>query len=102
MDEHELQFIQSKIEALLFAYGEVLDAKRIAKKLGVYGQVENLDNGKVRVEAEGEEEDIKKFEEELNSGSALSRIKAISCEQSDKLSGFSDFNVIYKNFFDRP
>ncbi len=35
MDEHELQFIQSKIEALLFAYGEALDVKRIVQILGV-------------------------------------------------------------------
>ena len=35
MEEQELQFIQSKIEALLFAYGEALDAKRIADAVGI-------------------------------------------------------------------
>jgi acylphosphatase len=55
-------------------------AQRKAKRLGVVGTVENLEDGTVRVIAEGEEESLLVFMEHLKEGSTFSKVKNVSVE----------------------
>lgn len=72
-----------------------------AKELDIKGEVQNLSDGTVRVEAEGEEEKLNKFRAGLWKGSAFSKVENVVCDSYDNLKGYKDFKIKYKNFFDR-
>ncbi|MCL4407596.1 MAG: acylphosphatase [Thermotogae bacterium] len=63
-----------------------------AKALGIKGYVENLDDGSVKVIAEGEEPDLSVFEGYLYEGSAFSRVDSVEFEELP-VQGHKDFEV---------
>ena len=75
--------------------------RRTANKLGLVGYVENLDDGTVKVEVEGDEELLKIFEMRLREGSRFSKVESVSVIICDALIGSKDFKIKYKNFLDR-
>ena len=66
-----------------------------AKQLGVKGFVRNLPDGTVEVLAEGSEDILKKFLEEIKDGPPLAKVDNIKVEFLDKEGGFSDFEIRY-------
>jgi acylphosphatase len=76
-------------------------ARDTANDLDIKGEVENLPDGTVRIEAEGEEEPLDKFKSKLQKGSAFSKIENVVCDSYDDLLGYEDFRIKYKSFFDR-
>ncbi len=66
-----------------------------AKQLGVKGFVRNLPDGTVEVLAEGNEDILKKFLEEIKDGPPLAKVDSIKVEFLDKEGGFSDFEIRY-------
>jgi|YelNatPaOPRAMG01_1025707.scaffolds.fasta_scaffold22107_5 acylphosphatase len=63
-----------------------------AKALGIKGYVENLDDGSVKVVAEGEGPDLLAFETYLYEGSAFSRVDSVEFEEIP-VQGYKDFEV---------
>ncbi len=63
-----------------------------AKALGIKGYVENLDDGSVRVVAEGEEESLKVLEGHLRDGNAFSNVESVDVEETP-VKGYKDFEV---------
>jgi len=72
-----------------------------ARGFGLTGTVENLDDGSVRVVAQGEEENLKKLIEELHKGPEFAQIDDMHIEwrlpaQAGELEKkFQDFRIIY-------
>ena len=65
----------------------------IARALGFKGFVENLDDGRVRIVAEGDEDRLKWFEEAIDIKNTLIQVSTIEKEYS---SAFSNVSKFYK------
>ncbi len=63
-----------------------------AKALEIKGYVENLDDGSVKIVAEGDEPDLLAFEGYLYEGSAFSRVDSVDFEEIP-VHGYKDFEV---------
>jgi acylphosphatase len=70
-------------------------ANRKANDLGIYGTVENLSDGSVGIIAQGDEENLKKFVEELKVGPQYGEVENVSIEWRDAEEKFEDFKIIY-------
>ena len=66
----------------------------IAKVLGLKGTVENLDDGKVRIIAEGPEDKLKWFEEAIVIKNTLIQVSSIEREYSSARGEFAKFNKL--------
>ena len=63
----------------------------LAKALILTGTVENLDDGRVKIEAEGDSEKLKWFEEAINIKNTMISISAIEKEYSEPKGEFAKF-----------
>lgn len=68
-------------------------AQLTARKLGVYGWVENDQDGGVSIEAEGEKEDVKKFIEWCHKGPPLAKVDRVNSQKMDTIMDYSDFDI---------
>ncbi len=75
--------------------------RRKARHLGLFGEVSNAPDGTVRVVAQGDESELKKFIEYLKQGSFFSRVDAVDEKWSNAEQSFSDFKIKYQSFSDR-
>ncbi len=62
-----------------------------AGMLGLKGVVENLDDGRVKIVAEGDEDKLKWFEEAINIKNSLIQVASIEREYSEPRGDFSKF-----------
>ncbi|MCS7249693.1 MAG: acylphosphatase [candidate division WOR-3 bacterium] len=69
--------------------------RKQAKRFNILGWVRNLLDGRVEVVAEGEEENIKKFIEELKKGPPAARVESIEVKEEEPTLEFDDFEIIY-------
>ncbi len=89
--------IAGRVQGVMFrAY-----TKSLAKRNGITGYVENRDDGTVYVEAEGEEDDLKKFVQGLRTGSRWSKVSELKTQMLEELKNFGSFEIRYKNFWSR-
>jgi len=70
-------------------------AQRKARVLKLFGTVQNLSDGTVRVVAQGEESVLKKYIDYLKQGSILSRVDGIDVVWTESSSIFTDFQILY-------
>lgn len=70
-------------------------AQRKARGLKITGTVQNLNDGSVRVVAQGEEDILKKYIEYLNKGSMLSNVENVSVSWREPKEKFTQFKIIY-------
>ncbi len=69
--------------------------KNLAKKLGLKGYVRNLPDGTVEIVAEGDEETLRKFLQEVEKGPPLAEVTHMRYQFEDKEGGFEDFEIKY-------
>lgn len=69
-------------------------AKEVADKLKLNGTVENLDNGKVYIYAEGDRDTIHEFIAQLKKGPSLSRVTDIQTQWGEYSGQYSDFRIL--------
>ncbi|MEO0086543.1 MAG: acylphosphatase [candidate division WOR-3 bacterium] len=69
--------------------------RRQAKRFNITGWVKNLWDGRVEVVAEGEEENLKKFIEELEKGPPAARVENLEIKEEEATLEFDDFEIIY-------
>jgi acylphosphatase len=62
-----------------------------ARMLGLRGTVENLDDSRVKILAEGNEDKLKWFEEAININDNLIQVSSIEREYSEPMGDFSRF-----------
>ena len=68
---------------------------RKAMKLGLYGTVQNSDDGGVRVVAEGGEVELKKLIKYLHKGPVLALTKNVEVVWKDSEGTFRDFSIVF-------
>ncbi|EKE11029.1 MAG: hypothetical protein ACD_15C00151G0007 [uncultured bacterium] len=81
--------IYGKVQGVFFRSS----AGRKAEELAVSGFAQNLLDGSVYVEAEGEEGNLKNFLEWCRIGPSGSEVQKIIYKFSDKLKNFKDFEI---------
>ncbi len=69
---------------------------RHARRLDVVGEVENLDDGTVRVFAEGEKDKLDEFLVELKKGSMFSNVENVKVQWVEPKNNFGDFRILYE------
>lgn len=70
-------------------------AQRKARKLGLFGTVQNQSDGSVFVVAEGEEIVLNEYIKYLSRGPILAKVKNIRTEWSEPSGIFKDFLIVY-------
>lgn len=75
--------------------------QRNARKLGLRGTVQNMPDGTVYVIAEGEEEDLRHFIEKLRLGPPFAKVENVDVVWHDPTEKFTNFNIVYKDIWDR-
>ncbi len=81
--------IQGRVQGVGFRHFVMEKAQR----LDLVGYVQNLPDGDVGVYAEGEKEDLKKFENHLNEGPFMARVTNVQVEWGEAEGEFSSFEV---------
>ena len=66
-----------------------------ATKLGVFGYVCNLPEGKVEVYAEGEKKQLEKLIEHLKIGPPAARVDKVVTNWAESTGNYSDFRISY-------
>lgn len=84
-------YITGKVQMVLFRDF----VKRKAYTLDLAGTVENLDNGSVKVIAQGEEEDLHTLITHLHKGPFLARVARVAVEWREPEETYSGFTIIY-------
>ncbi|MCE4623429.1 MAG: acylphosphatase [Caldisphaeraceae archaeon] len=81
------------IEGIVQGVGYRYFARRNALRLGIKGYAKNLKDGRVEVVAEGEEEAINAFLEELKKGPMLSRVDRVEYRIENYKGEFTSFKI---------
>lgn len=68
---------------------------RLAKEYGLKGIVKNLVDGRVYIEAEGNQEIIRQFIKDVKIGNRWSVVKAINLEWENYSGKYKNFDVTY-------
>ncbi|HET7877087.1 MAG TPA: acylphosphatase [Methylomirabilota bacterium] len=72
--------------------------QRKAEQLGLAGYVMNLNDGRVRVRAEGAREAIEELARELEKGPPLARVERVTVTWRPRTGRFSSFAIRYAEF----
>lgn len=83
--------IKGRVQGVAFRYYTV----RYAQNLSIKGTVKNLFNGDVEVYAQGEPENIKRFETFLHSGPPAAVVDGVIKDELDFSEVFPGFAIIY-------
>ncbi len=81
--------VNGEVQGIGFRY----EAKKTADVLGVYGVAQNLPDGTLSIEAEGEEERLQEFFEWCQSGPAGARVSNVEHHVGD-VKGYSTFEIL--------
>ncbi len=83
--------LAGKVQGVGFRYF----TRNLAKKYGLKGYVRNLPDGTVEILAEGDEQTLRKFLEEVEKGPPLAEVTHMRFQFEDKEGGFEDFEIEY-------
>ncbi len=72
-----------------------------AKRLGLKGIVQNMEDGSVKVVAEGDKESLDHLLQLLNKGPRLARVESVKETWSEATGKFSEFKIVYDGRFDK-
>jgi acylphosphatase len=89
MRTNKLITIEGRVQHVGFRYS----ALNMAKKFSIAGEVRNLTNGNVYIQAEGEEEDIHQFIAWCRQGPPLARVIQVKVQDA-KLMNYRDFTIL--------
>ena len=69
--------------------------QRKARKLGIFGNVENLPDGSVKVVAQGSAENLLEFISYLKNGPILAKVDNVSVMRTEIKESFENFKIIF-------
>lgn len=81
--------IEGRLQAMNFRF----NAQRQANKLGLVGFVRNLTDGRIEIEAQGEENNVKKMLDWCQEEPHSSQIRSILFRYDEPANRYSDFSV---------
>ena len=81
--------ISGLVQGVFFRY----NVKTKADELNIYGWARNGADGKVYLEAEGEEKNLDKFIDFCRQSPGASRVEKVDCDLSSSIKGFNDFYI---------
>lgn len=81
--------IYGYVQGVSFRYS----AKAKAEELGIRGWVRNFQDGSVQIEAEGENDKLKKFIVWCNHGPISARVEKVDSESGGRLKNFKEFII---------
>lgn len=88
-----MQHLTTKIYGRVQGVGFRMSAQSMAIKLNITGFVKNEEDGTVYIEAEGEEENLKKFLEWCYKSPLTAKIDKTETEFTSELKCFSNFQI---------
>lgn len=87
------KYIHVYVYGIVQGVGYRYFAYKWAKKLGIKGKVKNLPDGRVEVEGEGEEENLKLFLDKLSEGPFGAIVEKLDVQWKDYTGSFEDFYI---------
>ncbi|WP_457677795.1 acylphosphatase [Thermovibrio sp.] len=87
--------VQGFVSGIVQGVGYRAFTRKVAKELGLKGFVRNLPDGRVEFYAEGEEEALKKFLEELKKGPFFAKVEEIDYQLLEPRGEYEDFFILY-------
>ncbi|HXF44342.1 MAG TPA: acylphosphatase [Candidatus Paceibacterota bacterium] len=69
-------------------------ARAEALRLGIFGFARNEPDGGVYIEAEGNDENLKKFIDWCRHGPEMAKVTKVDVEYSDELKFYNDFKIM--------
>ena len=91
----------SKVRAHIFVSGRVqgvffrFETRRKARKLGLYGFVQNLSDGRVEAVLEGEKEKVEKLIKWAKRGPFFAKVDNIEIKEEEYQNEFDEFEIRY-------
>ncbi len=89
MEQRAVILVKGRVQGVCF---RALTA-RVAKKLYLKGRVENLRNGDVRIEAEGETENLRELAKWCRKGPPLAKVDSVEFSLLPPSGSYSDFQI---------
>ncbi len=89
-----MRAVKVRVEGIVQGVGFRYYTYRIAKRYGVKGYVRNMPDGSVQVVAEGEEERLEGFLQDVARGPSSAVVTNVSVEEINP-KGFSSFEIEY-------
>lgn len=83
--------IAGRVQGVFFRY----HTQRVANEHSIFGTVKNLSDGNVEVFAQGDEQNLEKFEQFLNKGPEISRVDKIIKKELDIEKKYHSFEIIF-------
>jgi len=81
--------VKGRVQGVFFR----VTALRIARRLGLVGYVQNLDDGRVRIVAEGSEKALDRLKEWARDGSKYARVRSLKLKYSEPTGEFGSFEI---------
>lgn len=83
--------VSGRVQGVGFRYF----ARQKAQECQLAGWIKNLPNGKVEIEAEGDERDLACFVDYLQIGNGYSRVDQLNQSKIEPANNFTDFSIRY-------
>ncbi len=81
--------VHGQVQGVFFRH----TTKRVAEKLGVTGWVENVDDNKVEIVAEGEEDKLKELITWCHQGPPMAQVNKVDVKWLESFEGFDGFSI---------
>ncbi|QQR55072.1 acylphosphatase [Candidatus Peregrinibacteria bacterium] len=88
--KHMELYISGKVQGVCFRSL----TQSLAKELGLTGYVENLEDGRVHIEAEGTDKDLKELLDWTHRGPDLAEVEKVEIKWSDDFVDYTDFTLL--------
>jgi len=84
-------FVTGRVQGVFFRYS----TQKEAEKIGVFGWVRNLSDGRVEILAEGDKDKLEELLEWSKKGPATAKVEKTEFEWLDYLEEFDSFEIDY-------
>lgn len=81
--------VHGQVQGVFFRH----TTKRVAEKLGVTGWVKNVDDNKVEIVAEGEEDKLKELITWCHQGPPMAQVNKVDVKWLESFEGFDGFSI---------
>lgn len=88
--EHKTVIVSGRVQGVFFRDS----AKEVARSLGIFGTVQNVSDGSVRIEIEGEHEQLEQFLFWCAMGPKDAVVTNMDVSKKDEIQNFTAFDIL--------